>query len=256
MARGLRHVFLSLTVLAASLSAPFAGAATSAVSVGGIADIWLAGQPSGTVLNGGFPGSDVAPLNSPVLASSGLNLAAGTSITFAATGATDYNGCASANPEGGGACGGGSFPATLGISGYNGPINALVGVFLDAAVPAGPAPPTLDFSTPASLTQATLTPQLRQVFFIGDGLTGTGSGARQQFVIPAGATRLFLASSDGIGANYNNFGSFSVLASDAFAAQSLAAVPANDPLMLLLTAILLGLAGGHWIKSRSNARQR
>ncbi|HEY3242752.1 MAG TPA: hypothetical protein VGM03_05305 [Phycisphaerae bacterium] len=40
-------------------------------------------------------------------------------------------------------------------------------------------------------------PGLRQPFFIGDGLTGTGSGAVQQFLVPDGATRLFLGTIDG-----------------------------------------------------------
>ena len=51
------------------------------------------------------------------------------------------------------------------------------------------------------------------MFFIGDGLTGTGSGAVQQFVVPAGATRLFLASSDDLGASDNNSGQFEVMVS-------------------------------------------
>ena len=41
-----------------------------------------------------------------------------------------------------------------------------------------------------------LTPGLGQVFFVGDGLTGTGEGATQTFVAPAGATRLFLGTVD------------------------------------------------------------
>ena len=250
MANVLGRVILALAALGAAVLTPLAMSATVGVGVSGLRDIWLAGQPAGTVLNGGFPGSDVAPTNSPVLASSGLSLVPGTLLTFAASGTTDYNGCASPSPDGGGSCGGGSFPAALSISGYNGPINALVGVFLDDAVPAGAAPATLDFSTPGSLAQASLAPQLRQVFFIGDGLTGTGTGARQQFVIPAGATRLYLGSSDGIGANYNNFGAFSVVVSDAFLDNSFAAVPVDHPAMLLLTACLLALAGSAWIRRR------
>lgn len=229
-----------LATLLGAMAAGPAQAASSNVTVPGIADIWLAGQPNGTVLNGGFPGSDVAPTNSPVLASSGLSLAPGSALTVVATGFTDYNGCASLTPDGGGACGGGSFPAALGVSGYNGPINALVGVFLDASVPAGVAPPALDFSTPASLAQTTVSPQLRQVFFIGDGRTGTGSGTAQQFVVPAGATRLFLASSDGIGANYNNFGSFAVVVTDsAPAAAGPADIPVDAPWALALTMLLM-----------------
>lgn len=84
-----------------------------------------------------------------------------------------------------------------GISGYVGPQGPLVGVFLDDGVPsAGPAPATLDFS-PAGLGTdfASLSPLLRQVFYIGDGVTG--GGVFQQFVAPAGATRLFFGIPDG-----------------------------------------------------------
>ena len=51
-------------------------AASNSVTVSGLADNRLAGQPNGTVLNGGFPGSDSAPTNSPVLASTGFNMTA------------------------------------------------------------------------------------------------------------------------------------------------------------------------------------
>jgi hypothetical protein len=54
---------------------------------------------------------------------------------------------------------------------------------------------------------------LRQVFFIGDGLSGSGTGAVQRFVAPAGATRLFLADLDGLGQNYDNSGQFVVVVS-------------------------------------------
>lgn len=243
--------FLMVAALVGSSMAGFAHGASTSATVPGIADIWLAGQPNGTVLNGGFPGSDVAPTNSPVLASTGLALTAGSTLTIAATGATDYNGCASLTPDGGGPCGGGSFPAALGVSGYNGPINALIGVFLDASTPAGAAPPALDFSTPGSLAQATVSPQLRQVFFIGDGRTGTGSGTVQQFVVPAGATRLFLASSDGIGANYNNFGSFAVVVTDSVVAAAVAAdIPVDAPWALSITMLLLLAAGTYALRRR------
>jgi hypothetical protein len=246
---------ISASCLTASLAHP-AHAASTGVTVPGLADIWLAGQPNGTILNGGFPGDDVAPTNSPVLASTGLDMTAGSYLTVAVTGATDYNGCASTTPDGGGGCGNLLYPAALGVSGYNGPINALVGVFLDASVPSGAAPPALDFSTPASLTQATVSPQLRQVFFIGDGRTGTGTGSVQRFVIPAGATRLYLASSDGIGANYNNFGSFSVVVTDATpAAAAPQPIPVSSPLALLLTTLLVAVAGGYLFERRAAARR-
>jgi hypothetical protein len=90
------------------------------------------------------------------------------------------------------------------------PWDALTGVFLGPGVPGGTAPAGLDSSVTGSLP--TLSPLLQQVFFIGDGLTGTGSGAVQRFVVPQGATRLFLASSDDFG-NNNNTGQFEVVIS-------------------------------------------
>jgi hypothetical protein len=86
-----------------------------------------------------------------------------------------------------------------GISGYMGPQGSIVGVFLNDNVPSsGPAPATLDF-TPGGLGTnfLTLSPQLGQVFFIGDGMTS--GGVFQQFVAPAGATRLFFGIPDGFG---------------------------------------------------------
>ena len=66
----------------------------------------------------------------------------------------------------------------------------LVGVFLDDTEPTDPAPARLDFTGNDNFP--VLFPLLRQVFFIGDGLTGTGTGSVQQFRVPATATRLFL----------------------------------------------------------------
>lgn len=75
----------------------------------------------------------------------------------------------------------------------------LVGVFLATRAPESP-PPTLDFSAAARGVAFTeLAPALGQLFFIGDGLTGTGSGEVQRFVIPAGSTHLYLGYADGGG---------------------------------------------------------
>lgn len=75
----------------------------------------------------------------------------------------------------------------------------LVGVFLDANEPADPAPPTLDFGA-GQLGEnfAALAPQVGQVFYVGDGLTGTGSGATQSFLVPPTATRLYLGFADAL----------------------------------------------------------
>lgn len=85
-----------------------------------------------------------------------------------------------------------------GISGYMGPQGPLVGVFLDGTVPTSGTPVTLDF-TASGLGRdfETLSPLLKQIFYIGDGVTLAGDF--QEFTAPAGATRLFLGIPDGFG---------------------------------------------------------
>jgi hypothetical protein len=75
----------------------------------------------------------------------------------------------------------------------------LVGVFLGPDAPTPPAPPTLHFGPGVGeipVDFATLAPQIAQLFFVGDGLTGTGVGAAQQFLVPSAATRLYLGFED------------------------------------------------------------
>lgn len=92
--------------------------------------------------------------------------------------------------------------AENGISQLRAPINALVGVFLGPDRPDKTAPPPmLDYSTYESRHQERYTPQLKQIFFIGDGLAkktvnGQEILVRQRFVVPEGATRLYLATWD------------------------------------------------------------
>jgi hypothetical protein len=71
-------------------------------------------------------------------------------------------------------------------------------VFLSNAIPSSGPPPTLDFSPSGlGIDFLTLSPLLGHVFYIGDGVT---SGAVfQEFIAPAGATRLFLGIPDGFG---------------------------------------------------------
>jgi hypothetical protein len=99
----------------------------------------------------------------------------------------------------------------------------LVGVFATDSHPSSIPPPSLDFRSTATGTNfSTLTPQLWQPFYIGDGVTSTGSS--QTFEVPSGATRLYLGVPDcnlGSGPNApctvgdysDNSGSFSVIVS-------------------------------------------
>ncbi|MFS0735540.1 PEPxxWA-CTERM sorting domain-containing protein [Sphingomonas sp. 1P06PA] len=183
-------------MMAAAAMASLAGtgqAATTVVTVNGNDNPFLAGAPDGAVALG-----DTAPDQSPTLALTGFDTSQ--SITFAAVGGFDFAGGVPA------ASADGSFLITmgdaLGISGATGvAANGLVGVFLDDSTPGGTAPAKRD----DGLSFTTLAPELRQIFWIGDGLTGTGTGTVQTFFAPAGATRLFLGSVDGSGW-FNNSG--------------------------------------------------
>ena len=92
----------------------------------------------------------------------------------------------------------------------------LVGVFLGPDEPADPAPDRLDFTGQCtrSCDFASLEPELGQTFFIGDG----GAG-KPRYVIPEGATRLFLGIADGYlthgapGWYANNSGAWTVVVS-------------------------------------------
>jgi Flp pilus assembly protein TadG len=100
--------------------------------------------------------------------------------------------------------------AEFGKSDVVAPINSVIAVFLSDADPSlTSAPSTLDFSTKSSRDYARLQPQLKQVFFLGDGLRDNGEP--QQIVVPPGATRMFIGTMDGYEWN-NNVGGFEITA--------------------------------------------
>lgn len=199
------------SVAAVALATP-AIAATAMVP--GSANPFLAGQPATTTCCGG----DVVPADSPVLAP--VTLTGGQVLTFSATGGVNYAGGAPATSADGDNDGTNytfryDMVADYG-TGISGPlqvnVDGLVGVFLDGNTPTGLAPAQLDFSSGLNSTGldfTSLTPGLDQIFWIGDGLTGLGTGSLQQFTVPTGATRLFLGTVDGSGWD-NNSGSITV----------------------------------------------
>jgi Flp pilus assembly protein TadG len=176
------------------------------VTVPALACPWLAGMPIGTHMSGYGPGSN-APTESPVQIS-GYNVVPGRTIQFRNTqGQT-------ADTDSGGVYGLDGSPtrvtihqtADFGIADTEGPLNALMGIFLDDNEPdsTGVTASSLDFSTQAARDFTTFSPQLKQVFFIGDGLTS--SNQLQNFVVPHGATRLFLGVMDEQAHWYDNLG--------------------------------------------------
>jgi hypothetical protein len=186
--------------------------ASASYTIPATSNPFLAGMPSGTIASQNNPHNspDYAPQESPV-AATGINIVPGATMTFDGIngGATnDYT-----DPNRYTADGNLStiVDNTNGsenhISDIYAPINCLIGVFLSDSVPtSNTTPPTLDFSTDAERNFTTLKPQLQQIFFIGDGRDDAGSV--QNFVVPAGATRLYLATMDSYQWN-NNIGSFS-----------------------------------------------
>lgn len=227
--------------------------AQTASTVAGTDVIFIAGRtdfrpappgvpPSGYLLtrNGGYglgPQSETFPELFPVHGNG--------AFTFSAAGTVNYDtfepGSYLFHPDGG------AFSVSIsrlgGISGYKGPVGALVGVFLTDSNPSsGSAPSTLDFSTSGGTTFTALAPALGQVFFIGDGLVGTGSGSAMQFTPPAGATRLFLGLADAVGfsgapgAYDDNAGSYSV---------TMVQVPEPSSLALAALGLLAILATRH-----------
>ena len=184
---------VSLTALAFSLlAAPRPAAAQSGfVIVDARASIF-----------GANPTDPTGSIDSTGLTPTGLSLTPGLNriLTFSSITGAVNPGVSFGGPDGALYVGTG-----VNISSYNGISGtiddnnremALFGVFTDGTF--GTAPARLNFSGNHSFLS--LTPLINQSFFVGDGLTGTGSGTIQQFLVPDGATTLYLGFDDA----YNN----------------------------------------------------
>jgi len=132
------------------------------------------------------------------------------------------------------------------ISGITAPgAGYLVGVFVADGGPAGPTPMALDYTSSSSTSSGSYSPLLDQVFFIGDGLTGDGTGTEQVFNIPTAAGALYLGISDansynGSPGSYgDNHGAFTADYSITGTSTPPSGVPEPASLMLLGS----GLAG-------------
>ena len=169
---------------------------SATVTVAGQCDLWLAGQPVGTILSTDRVGDDATPKQRAQ--NTGLTCYPNQIIFISATGATSYQGnpsTSSNGPDGMATCI--SRGGALGISAINTGWNSLTGVFLGDNAPDPNA-------TPGELPYPgkSKTPEIQQAVKIGAGPT--------TMVVPEGATRLFLGSHDSPGTNYNNGGEFNV----------------------------------------------
>lgn len=187
--------------------------------VPGAADPYLAGMPSGATADPGDTTANAAPFEVP-----GLSLVGGSSLMFSVpAGIVQLTPPLSdqIRPDGVNFGNQRGFVSHLagamnGISGITAPPGSVVGVFLGENQPdLSPAPSALNFQSgvPGGVDYTSLSPQLKQVFFIGDGRTS--SGQIQQVVVPTGATRLFLAVMDEAvwrdnGSFQNSFGFYGV----------------------------------------------
>ncbi len=242
------------TVLLLSI-ASIANATVISTEIMGGESIWLAGRTdltipaAGVLWPGGLARHPVTPeliqetLPDSFAVTGGdvvrvLDPASGGISFFNGFGGTIYG------PAGNGLPGDSTINAFGGISGYIGTQGALVGLFLDDAIPDGTTlpPPSLDFSTSGiGIEFSNLLPSLGQVFYIGDGVTA--SNDFQTFVAPTGATRFFLGVTDGFnfigdpGAYDDNDGSYRVTL-------GINAIPTNisEPAVLSLLGLGLVLA--------------
>jgi hypothetical protein len=147
-----------------------------------------------------------------------INVTGISSLQFLATGTVVLNltsGNNSNDPDGVGAAPGSSYNTGAGIyAGITAPYAGyLTGLFTGSDALPGTA---TNYPDVASEGATSYSPTQNQVFFIGDGLTGDGTGTEQTFYVPTGATMLYLGISDACGYGGgpscygDNTGSFSV----------------------------------------------
>jgi hypothetical protein len=204
------------------------------VKVRGTYDPWLAGMPFGSHASI----DDSAPNESPVLVPR-LHFSRGGYVTFSGvTGDTSNTPQCCLSAEGGMMISHLS-GAENGIGNAIAPLGTLMGVFLDDRRPDSfRAPGALDFSGAGALDFKRLSPRLKQVFFIGDGLA---AGTLQRFYVPNGATRLFLGTMDGYEWN-NNSGAFNLKVKVNYLSEQMAntsAVPEPETYALMLTGLAM-----------------
>jgi hypothetical protein len=164
------------------------------LNISGDSNIFGAGKTSAPAPGGGTGGQLPPRFNFAAAAGQVLTFSnISGSVNFSAFSTTSTNGIG----DGRAYLSGTNISSYGGISGIrnDNAIAFLVGVFLNDSEPTGSGPSALDFTNNTSFAE--LSPLLNQTFFIGDGLTGSGLGNIQRFLVPEQATQLFLGFADG-----------------------------------------------------------
>jgi len=223
---------------------------TGTITVNGTDNIYAAGSQNELVTNCvavnycGAGGQGTVP--------NYISVAGQTYITLTSSGTISINGGANSNDPDGLSGGSPAYVPTSfnsgfeSISGIMAPgAGYLVGVFVGPNGPSGTAPASVTY-TSATTDLTSYDPLLDQVFFIGDGLTGDGTGAVQDFYVPTGATELYLGISDacefegGPSCYGDNSGATSVAYSEVTSSPVTppAATPEPSSLLLLATGAM------------------
>lgn len=181
---------------------------TDNILVTGKTNVWFAGLPSSASAT--YKGDVTYAKDCPAVRFDGFTLVPGTALEFSASGRLSNTPSGGNGPEGNtGAITSNQTNNLGGKSNIRAPMNSLIGVFLSDEDPTTtPAPPMLDFSTVGARNYSTLSPQLKQTFYIGDGKRSNGQP--QTIIVPPRATRLYLGSMDPWGW-WNNSGTCQVI---------------------------------------------
>ena len=221
------------------------------LNISGDSNIFGAGKTSAPAPGGGTGGQLPPMFNFAAAAGQVLTFSnISGSVNYSASPATSTNGVG----DGRAFLSGTNMSSYGGISGIrnDNAIGFLVGVFLNDSEPTGSGPSALDFTNNTSFAE--LSPLLNQTFFIGDGLTGSGLGNIQSYLVPEQATRLFLGFADGWAVQglpgYYSDNTGSLVAN--FELQS-AAEPVPEPCTILGTLAFAAWGVTNKRKQRKNA---